>query len=188
MKMNGNSSYGYQILDLSKHSETQYVVGAEVDKLVNHRNFTKLKVIPSSIYEVEMVNSEVEHQQYIFVGSFGTTWNVQCCNFFFQLFCDPQKPELIEMDTDSLYMVLSEKRVDDLIGPEMNYSGRWMEGMIVKKTLELMNITNFSQETVVSSIGNSIRGHLISSKRNLDVLRWFLFDRKINGALMNRGE
>ena len=38
MKLIGNSSYGYQFMDRSKHSKTQYVVGAEVDKLVNERN------------------------------------------------------------------------------------------------------------------------------------------------------
>ena len=39
MKLIGSCSYGYQIMDRSKHSKTQYVIGAEVDKLVNQRNF-----------------------------------------------------------------------------------------------------------------------------------------------------
>ena len=39
MKLIGNSSYGHQITDRSKHSRTQYVVGAEVEELVTERNF-----------------------------------------------------------------------------------------------------------------------------------------------------
>ena len=57
-------------MDRSKHSKTQYVVGAEVDKLVNKRNFKNLNVLPSSIYEVEMVKPEVNHKEPIIVGFF----------------------------------------------------------------------------------------------------------------------
>ena len=63
MKLIGNFSYGYQIMDRSKHSKTQYVVGAEVDKLVNERNFKNLNVLPPSIHEVKMVKSEVNHKE-----------------------------------------------------------------------------------------------------------------------------
>ena len=46
----------------------------------------------------------------------------------------------------------------------------------------------FSAETFVSSIGNSIRGHLVSSKMNFYVLRWLLFVPKAFSPLMNRRE
>ena len=83
MKLIGNSSYGYQLMDLSKHSKTQYVVGAEVHKLVNERNFNNLNVLPSSIYEVEMVKSEVNHKEPIIVeSSFCNTPNSQRYNSF----------------------------------------------------------------------------------------------------------
>ena len=70
MKLIGNSSYGYQIMDRSKHSKTQYVVGAEVDKLLNERNFKNLNVLPSAFYEVDMVKSEVNHKEPIINGFF----------------------------------------------------------------------------------------------------------------------
>ena len=57
-------------MDRSKHSKTQNFVGAEVDKLNNHRNFKNLNVIPSSSYEVEMVTSEVDYIEPIIVGFF----------------------------------------------------------------------------------------------------------------------
>ena len=43
---------------------------------------------------------------------------LQLFNNVFTLFCDPQKYELIKMDTDSLYMALSEEKAEDLIRPE----------------------------------------------------------------------
>ena len=62
MELIGKSYYEYQIMNRLKLSKTQYVVGAEVDKLVNERNFKNLNVLPSFIFEVEMVKSEVNHK------------------------------------------------------------------------------------------------------------------------------
>ena len=81
MKLIGNSSYGHQIMDRSKHS-TQYVVGAEVDKLVNERNFKNLNVLPLSIYEIEMVKSEVNHKEPITVGFFFLQYATSVLQFF----------------------------------------------------------------------------------------------------------
>ena len=44
--------------------------GAEVDEQVNERIFKNLNVLPSSVYEVEMVKSEVNHKEPIIVGFF----------------------------------------------------------------------------------------------------------------------
>ena len=44
--------------------------GAEVDKLVNEQNLKNLNVLPSSISEVELVKSAVNHKKPISVGFF----------------------------------------------------------------------------------------------------------------------
>ena len=41
-----------------------------------------------------------------------------CYNFFFTKFCDIDKFEDLEMDTDLLYLALAEKEVEDYIKPE----------------------------------------------------------------------
>ena len=70
-----------------------------------------------------MVKSEVEHREPIIVGLFILQYakltELQLFYKFSEQFCDPQKYELIKMDTDSLYMALSEEKVADLIRPEM---------------------------------------------------------------------
>ena len=107
----------------SKHSKTQYVVGTEVDKLANKRNFKNLNVLPSSIYEAEMVKSEVTPKEPITVGFFILQYAkltmLQLFYNFFQLFCDSQKYELIERYRHSLYIALSDDKVEELIRPEM---------------------------------------------------------------------
>ena len=49
MKLIGNSSYGYQLIDRSKHTETKYFNGHGVDKLVNDRFFKTLNKLPNNI-------------------------------------------------------------------------------------------------------------------------------------------
>ena len=190
MKLIGTYSYGYQIIDQSKHSKTQYRVGAEVDQLVNERNFKNLNLLPSYIYEVEIVKSKVNHKEPIIVGflilRYAKLTTLQLF-YVFQLFCDPQKYELIEMDTDSPYMGLTESKVEESLAQRRNKSERLIERMTVEMTLKPMNSTIFSPETVVSSTGNLIRGHLDFSN-NLDVLRRLLFVLKLTAAWMNRRE
>ena len=42
-KVVGNSAYGYQIMDRSRHTRTKYVIGSCVNTLVNDKMFRKLK-------------------------------------------------------------------------------------------------------------------------------------------------
>ena len=103
-------------MDRSEHSKTQHVVGAEVDKLVIEQKYKILNVLPSSIYEVEMFKSEVNHKEPIIVGFFilqyANLTTLRLFYNFFQLLCESQKYELVEKDTDSLYMAEREDKVE----------------------------------------------------------------------------
>ena len=70
MKLIANSSYGYQIMDRSKHTNTKFVVGSEVDKLVNNRMFKRFHHLPREIFEVELGKRKIEHKEPIIVGFF----------------------------------------------------------------------------------------------------------------------
>ena len=81
MKLIGNSSYGYQIMDRSRHRNTKYVKGPQVDKFINNRFFKTMNELPEEIYEVEMSKSRIERKEPIIVGFFFcSTLNLQCCN------------------------------------------------------------------------------------------------------------
>ena len=70
MKLLGNSSYGYQIMDQSRHTETLYLNEEKTHKAINNRLFRRLNSISRDIYEVELVKSTIEHREPIVVGFF----------------------------------------------------------------------------------------------------------------------
>ena len=123
MKLIANSSYGYQIMDRSKHTNTKFVLGSDVDSLVNNCMFKRLHHLPRKIFEVELGKRKIEHKEPIIVGFFLLQYAklilLPLYYNFFKIFCDESKFELIEMDTDSLYMAISEKNIEEIIKPEM---------------------------------------------------------------------
>ena len=123
MKLIGNSAYGYQIMDRSKHTETKYVIGSHVDKIINNQFFKNMNELPYNIFEAELSKKEVVHKEPIIIGFFilqyaKLTMLELYYNFFYK-YCDVNKFELIEMDTDSLYMSIADESIQDLIRPEM---------------------------------------------------------------------
>ena len=73
-------------------------------------------------FGVELVKSEIEHREPIIVGFFILQYAklkmLELCYNFSEKFCDTEKYEELEMDTDSLYLALSEENLEDIILPE----------------------------------------------------------------------
>ena len=113
MKLIGNSSYGYQIMDRSRRTKTKYTIGPDISKLVNNKFFKSFNDIDKNIFEVDFKNSTVEHKKPLVVGFFILQYAKltmhELVKNFFDRFCDSDKYEFIEMDTDSLYIAMSEK-------------------------------------------------------------------------------
>ena len=122
MKLLGNSSYGYQIMDRSKHSITKYLCDEKTHKAINGKRFTRLNTINDNLYEVELAKKEIEHREPIIVGFFILQYAklrmLELYYNFFAKYCDVNKFEELEMDTDSLYLALAEKEVEDCVLPE----------------------------------------------------------------------
>ena len=70
MKLPANSSYGYQIMDRSRHTVTKYLNDEKTHSAINSKMFKLLNHITVQIYEVELVKSEIEHREPIIVGFF----------------------------------------------------------------------------------------------------------------------
>ena len=83
--------------------------------------FKRLNHITDQLYEVELVKSEIEHREPIIVGFFILQYAklrmLELYYNFFQKFCDTDKYEEPEMDTDSIYLALSEENLEDVIRP-----------------------------------------------------------------------
>ena len=70
MKLLGNSSYGYQIMDRSRHTETKYLNDEKTHKAINGKLFKRLNSVSEELYEVEFVKSKIEHREPIIAGFF----------------------------------------------------------------------------------------------------------------------
>ena len=123
MKLLANSSHGYQIMDQSRHTVTRYLSDEKTHAANNKKLFKRLDHMNNSLYEVEIAKAEVEHKEPIIVGFFILQYaKLRMLELYYNLFtkfCDVTKFEELEMDTDSLYLALAEKELEDCIGPEM---------------------------------------------------------------------
>ena len=70
MELLGNSSYGYQIMDRSKHTMTKYLGDEKNHKAINNQFIKRLNIVAKNLYEVELVKSTIEHRESIIVGFF----------------------------------------------------------------------------------------------------------------------
>ena len=122
MKLLANSSYGYQKMDRSRHTVTKYLTDERTHSAIHSKMFKRLNHITDQLYEFELVKPEIEHREPIIVGFFILQYAEQrmleLYYNFCEKFCDTDKYEEFEMDTDSLHLALSEENLKDVIVPE----------------------------------------------------------------------
>ena len=122
MRFLANCSYGYKIMDRSRHTVTKHLNDENTHSAIINNFFKRLNFIADQLYEVELVKSEVEHRETIFVGFFFLQYAklriLELYYNFFKKFCDTKKYEELEMDTNSLYLALLEENLEDNILPE----------------------------------------------------------------------
>ena len=123
MKFLANSSYGYQTRDRSRHTVTKYLTDQKTHVANKSKLFKKLDHVNNSLYEVELAKAQIEHKEPIIVGflilQYAKLRLLELYYNFFTRFCDVNQFEELEMDTDSLYLALAEKELEDCIRPEM---------------------------------------------------------------------
>ena len=116
MKLLANSSYGYQIMNRSRHTVAKYLSDEKTHSPITSKMFKRLKHITDQLYEVELVKSDIEHREPIVVGFFILRYAklrmLELYHNFSKKFCDTDKYEELEMDTDSLYLALSEENLE----------------------------------------------------------------------------
>ena len=112
MKLLANSSYGYQIMDRTRHTVIKYLTDEKTHSAINSKMFKRPNHITDQLYEVELVKPEIEHREPIIVGFFILQYakqrKLELYYNSFKKFCDTDKYEELEMDADSLYLALSE--------------------------------------------------------------------------------
>ena len=99
-KFLANSSYGYQIMDRSRHAVTKYLADEKTQASINSKQFKKLDHMSNSLYEVELARAQNEHKEPIIVGFFIPQYAkfrmLELYYNSFTRFCDKSKFEELE--------------------------------------------------------------------------------------------
>ena len=190
MKLLANSSYGYQIMDRSRHTVTKYLSDEKTHSAINSKLFKRLNHITDQLYEVELVKSELEHREPIIVGFFILQYAklrmLELYYNFFKKFCDTDKYEELEMDTDSLYLALSEENLEDVILPEKRAEWDQLRSKDCNDNFTANATDNFSPGLAVMSPRNMIKESQVFSKENLDVQKCCISVAKHIVVMINR--
>ena len=151
MKLLANSSYGYQIMERSRHTILKYLSDEKTHGAINTKFLKRLDHINDQLYEVELAKAEIEHREKIIVGFFIFQYAklrmFELYYNFFERFCDVNKVEEIEMDTDSLYLALSEKQLHDCIREESKAEWEVMRTKDCRDDFTANATTNFFPRT-----------------------------------------
>ena len=151
LKLLVNSSYGYQTMDRSRQTVTKYLNDEKTHGAINTNLFKRLDYINHQLFEVECAKAEIEHRDSIIVGFFILQYaNLRMLELyynFFERFFDGNKFEEIEMDTDSLYLPLSEIGLYDCIRAESKSEWDLMRTEDCKDDFTANATTNFFPRT-----------------------------------------
>ena len=115
-------------MDRSRHTVTKYLTDEKTHAANKSKLFKKLDHANKSLYEVERAKAQIEHKEPIIDGcsipQYAKLRMLELYYKFFTRFCDVNKFEELEMDTDSLYLALAEKELEDCLRPEKRAEGQ----------------------------------------------------------------
>ena len=163
-----DSSYGYQFMDRSRHTVTKYLNDEKTQGVINTKLFKRLDHINDQFFEVEVAKAEIELKESIIVGFFILQYAklrmLELYYNFFERFCDVNKLEELEMDTDSFYLALSEQELYDCIREETKAEWELMRTEDCKDDFTANATSNFLPRTCCTK-------HKKHDKREPDIFK-----------------
>ena len=151
MKLLANSSYGYQIMDRSRHTVMKYLSDEKTHAAINSKLFKKLDHVNTSLYEVELAKAQIQYREPIIVGfliiQYAKLRMLELYYNFFTRFCNVNKFEESEMDTDLLYLALAEKELEDCIRPDMRAETQRLRSNYCVDSFTAGSVVNFFSRT-----------------------------------------
>ena len=151
MKLLANSSYGYQIMDRSRDTVKNYLNDEKTHGVINTKFFKRLDHINDQLFELELAKAEMEHREPIIAGFFILQYAkirmLELYYNFLERFCDVNKIDELEKDTDSLCLALSEKKLYDCIREESKAERELMRTEDCKDDFTANATTNFVPRT-----------------------------------------
>ena len=122
MKLIGNSGYGSLIMDKERHCNTLYAEGWGAAQLnINDPRFKKCAAITDNLYEMEMAKTKIRFDLPIQLGyhilQLAKLRMLQFRYDCLEKYCNVKDFEYLEMDTDSAYLGLAGKQLEDIVKP-----------------------------------------------------------------------
>ena len=158
MKLVANSSYGYQIVDKSRHTVTKYLNNEKTDKTINSMFFEKTNHLKDNLYEIDSVKADIKHKGPIIVGFFILQYPklgmLELYYIFFHKFCDFNTFEATQEDTDSPYLAVAHDSFDDCIKPDVREVWNNIRMNDCSNTVAADSSNNFFLALVVPNITN----------------------------------
>ena len=152
--------------------------------------FKRLNHITDQQYEMELVKSEIEHREPITVGFFILQnaklriFELYCKSF--KNFCDTDKYEELEMNTNSFYLALSEENLEDVIVPEKRAKWDQLRSKDCNDNFTANATDIFFRKLAVLPTRSMIRESRVSSKKSLDVQKRCVSVAKHVVVMINR--
>ena len=122
MKLVGNSGYGFLIMDKEKHQDILYAEGWGAAQLnINDPRLKKCAAITDNLYEIEIAKTKILFdlpiQLSYHILQLAKLRMLQFRYDCLEKYCDTRDFEYLEMDTDSAYLSLAGKQLEDIIKP-----------------------------------------------------------------------
>ena len=172
-------------MDRSRHNMTDFN-DEKTHVASNSTLFGKLNV-NNALYEVELAKAEIEHHELIIVGFFILQYKklriYELYNFFTK-FCDVNKSQELEMDTDSLYLALAKKELEDCIRQEMKAELERQRSKDCTDSFTADAVANMVFQRCCDKHKKHDRDSLDSSKRNSDAQRCSVYVAKLTAAML----
>jgi len=120
----GNAGYGRFIMDVSRHENINYEEDeSKVCRAINSLFFRDLQEVDEGVYELKSSKKKLKMNLPIQIGFFVYQYaKLRMLEFYYHCvdrFLDRSDFELLEMDTDSLYMTLAGESVEELVKAEL---------------------------------------------------------------------
>ena len=173
MKFLPNNSYGYQIMERSRHTVTKCLNDEKTHSAINNKLFKRLNFVTDQLYEVELVKSEIEHREPIIVGFFILQYaKLRMLGFIIislKSFAIPKSMKSLKW-IPTLYTYLCRKRTwKILFSQRKETNGKQYVRVIVQIASLLMQQATSSQEHVVVLARSMIRESRDCLKKNSGV-------------------
>ena len=122
MKLMGNSSYGYTLMNKATHTQTSFIRKKFIQRHIRNPFLKNSDELNEDIFEVEKEKKKIVHDLPIQIGLAVYSYaKLRMLEFwkFLNTYLNNDLYQFMEMDTDSLYIAFSRPTLDECVKPHL---------------------------------------------------------------------